>query len=272
MPDQTVIDNTNTNTPEVVEEAKLYGWVEKDKFRGDQKDWVDAAEYVKRGRNSIPILRTKLANSEAQLRTLKDTVGTLQKDMETVRQVGYDQAAKEWQAKLDALKAQKVTALEDDDATKVVQLDDAIAEHKDKKPAAPKKTDDTFQLPADQQAWMQQNDWYGKDKKLTAKANVLAVDFASDGLQGVALFEAVKAELTAMFPEEMGAAGGDTTTSSQPRTHRSGTRTGHRNGEGKGGGRTYSDLPKEAQEACDRLVKAKRLTQDEYVANFKGWN
>lgn len=273
MADDQVLDQTKEVTPEVIDEAKQYGWVPREHFRGDPKEWVDAAEYVKRGRNSIPILRKKLNDAETKYRSLSGEVSTLKQDMATVRQVAQAQAEAEWKARFDALKAEKVQAIQDDDAVKIVELDEAIAEHKEKVPEKPKAA--AQELPPDQQEWLGQNTWYGPqgDKKLTARANVLAAGYAQEGLRGVALFEAVKADLIEMFPEEMAEHEGHEpptkVASRNGSTHRAATRTPTRNTQSNE--RSYENLPPEAKEACDRLVRQKQLTQDEYVKHFKGW-
>ncbi|CAB4183418.1 hypothetical protein UFOVP1078_64, partial [uncultured Caudovirales phage] len=54
----------------VIQEAVSQGWVSKDKYRGDEKDWVDAETFVKRGREILPILRK---NNENLLKELNQT-------------------------------------------------------------------------------------------------------------------------------------------------------------------------------------------------------
>ena len=38
-------------------EARLFGWVPNEEFRGSEDDWVDAEVFVKRGKEINPILR-----------------------------------------------------------------------------------------------------------------------------------------------------------------------------------------------------------------------
>ena len=66
----------NTGAPPAPEqqdfdsEARAQGWVSQEEFRGNEKDWVDAETFVKRGREILPILRK---NNEHLLRDLNAT-------------------------------------------------------------------------------------------------------------------------------------------------------------------------------------------------------
>jgi hypothetical protein len=59
----------------VLKEATGQGWVPKEKFKGNEDDWVDASTFVKRGREILPILRK---NNENLVRELNQTKASLQ--------------------------------------------------------------------------------------------------------------------------------------------------------------------------------------------------
>ena len=61
---------TNETSPEVRHEAESQGWVPKERFRGNENDWVDAETFVKRGREILPILRK---NNENLIKDLNQT-------------------------------------------------------------------------------------------------------------------------------------------------------------------------------------------------------
>ena len=258
--DGSVIDKTQGVTPEVLAEAKQYGWVPKEDYRG-KSEWVDADEFVRRGRSSIPILRQKLTAAESKVSGLTTTVSNLEKDMETVRRIGYAQAESEWKAKYEALKAEKTEALEAGEHSRVVEVDEQLAAHKDAKPVEPKKPAAAAAGPSpEEKQWLADNPWYNTNKKLTARANAIGVSL-SDEYQGMELLEKVKEEMELLFPEDMGVE------AHKPgMTHGSRRRTGAAPTEGA---KTYDSLPADAKAACDRLVKSKRCTQQEYLDNYQ---
>ena len=59
--------------PEVNEatakEARMFGWVPREEFRGSDDEWVDADVFVKRGKEINPILRK---NNETLLKKLEE--------------------------------------------------------------------------------------------------------------------------------------------------------------------------------------------------------
>ena len=55
---------------EILYEAESQGWVPKERYRGNEADWVDANTFVKRGREILPILRK---NNENLVRDLNNT-------------------------------------------------------------------------------------------------------------------------------------------------------------------------------------------------------
>lgn len=263
MSEHSVVDNTTTNTPEVIAEAVQYGWVPKEKFRGKETEWVDAAEYVKRGRSSIPILRTKLTAAEGKVNQLLQTVSQHEQDMTMVRKIGYDQATKEWTTKYEALKAAKAAALEASDHAGVVTADELIADHKEVKPAAPTKA--APQISPEETQWLADNPWYkpNADDSLTIAANAIGAQLAKGGkgLQGVALLNAVREKMEEMYPEELGVEDAPA-----PMTHNTRRRTAASTA---AAAHSYDNLPDDAKKACDRLVGKKHCTREEYVANYQ---
>ena len=55
--------------PQIEKEARLFGWVPKEEFRGSETDWVDADVFVKRGKEINPILRK---NNELLMKKLDE--------------------------------------------------------------------------------------------------------------------------------------------------------------------------------------------------------
>lgn len=266
--DNSVVDNPGAeDTPEIVAEAKEYGWVEQDKFRGDAKEWVPAHEFVKRGRNSVPILRSKLSRLEAQLASVQSQYGMLAKDAQEAKAIGYRQAEAEWKQKLAALKAQKLSALEQGDHERVVEIDEAIDATKDAKPTPPaqqqQQAPQGVQPSAEEQRWLAENPWYTNNPMLKLRADAIGIGLAQQGKSGKDLLDGVSEMMAELFPEEVGAE-----PRARPMTHSARTRSGAGTTKG-GGGRTYDDLPPDAKAACDRMVARKMATREEYVKYYQ---
>jgi hypothetical protein len=264
-------DSTKTAVdPAILAEARRYGWRPQDQYKG-KDTWVDAEEFVRRGRESLPILKSKLDTAEGRLAKLQSEMGVVMKDAQEAKNIGYKLAAQEWQAKYDALKAEKAVALQDADHEKVVELDEQIAEVKAEKPQPPKLADTTKtdgSIPPEFKSWFDNNKWY-ETPRLRMRANIAAATIIEDYQNrgeappvGIALFEEVKAVMEEDYPEDMGVA-----TKGQAMTHRSTRRTSS-GGPGSGGGKTYDNLPADAKAACDRYVARKMCTREEYVKTY----
>ena len=81
---QEQVTETKPETPpevneSVLKEAESQGWVPKEKFRGDENDWVDADTFVKRGREIMPILRKNNENLLKELNTTKEQLKEFKK-------------------------------------------------------------------------------------------------------------------------------------------------------------------------------------------------
>lgn len=247
-------------------EATRYGWTPKDKYKG-QAEWMDFKDFVSQGRQSIPILRGRLAKNETAVARLQQDYGNALKDLKEAQALGYKIATQEWTERYNALKAEKAQALADGEHNQVVEVDEALKKHDAVKPTPPKDTPppkaDDDAMPAEYTAWFAENEWYN-DSKNRLRANVICAEIIDTRakekkapLEGVALFEAVKAVMQEEYPETFG-------TPSRTTTHRASRRTSVANP----GARTYDNLPQAAKEACNRFVARGQCTKEQYVANF----
>ena len=129
MTDSENVVQENAISPEVLQEAESQGWVPKDRFRGNEAEWVDADIFVKRGREILPIVRKHnedlkkdLAQTKEQLREFKAAAEEFKK----FQKDSYDKKAKELEAQITNLKAARAQAITDGDGQKVNALDDYI--------------------------------------------------------------------------------------------------------------------------------------------------
>lgn len=258
---------------EVVKEASSQGWVPKDKFRGKEEEWVDAETFVKRGREILPILRK---NNENLLKELNQTKQSLNEFKQTAAEFkkfqkeSYERKASELEAQITRLKAERSQAITDGDGQKVTAMDDVIdglkEEVKEAKANAKVEARTTVVPPTVDsrlQAWLDRNEWFGKDSRLTKMANSIGEDLRekNPGLMGDAFLEKLDEALAEEFPSRFG----------EKRTPNYQAESGSGRGKQVGGTKhTYDNLPDDAKKACDKYIKQGLMkNREEYLAEYE---
>jgi len=249
-------------------EAKRMGWAPKEQWRGDPELWKDADEYVRRGKEIIPIVRAQnqkltdqLAEATRQLAELK---GTLTKQEQTTKDLLKHQAEqieRQVKEKLADLKKEKREAIREGNHDLAADLEEEIDQARDDlaaaaKAPAPATAGSPPAAPAPQyEPWAlefgQANDeWLGKDKRKTALFMGIAEDLmATTSLRAGALLEEAKVQAEAILNK-----------APAQRMAKSEGGGGGWEGTGQGGGssggaKTFAALPQEAKEACRAQAK-----------------
>ena len=257
----------------VLKEASGQGWVPKEKFKGNEDDWVDAQTFVKRGREILPILRK---NNENLVRELNQTKASLQEfrqaadEFKKFQKETYERKARELEQEIEELKSARAQAITDGDGKRVNVLDEAIDSAKEEVKAAKVESQKVEPIkPAitgvdpKLQLWLDRNEWFGKDKRLTAMTNSLgeAIRTENPSLNGDAFLNKLDEVLAEEFPQKFG--------KEEKRTPAYQTESGSGRGRPSSGGkRGYEQLPADAKAACDRFVKQKLMTREAYVESF----
>lgn len=265
---------SNTIDESVISEASGQGWVPKEKYRGDEKDWVDADVFVKRGREILPILRK---NNENLIRELNQTKEQLKEFRQTAEEFksfqkeAYERKVTDYQDQITKLKESRAQAISDGDGQKVNALDDAIDDAKEavkeakeaSKVEAKTDIDPPSGIDPTLQTWLDRNNWFGQDKRLTKITNALGEDLRTEypNLMGQDFLDKLDEVLKEEFPDKF-KGGKKTGRPSSP--VESGAGRGSSSSTGKG----YNDLPAEAKAACDRYVKQKLLTREQYLEEY----
>ena len=255
-------------------EARSQGWVAKEEFRGSENDWVDAETFVRRGREIMPILRK---NNEKLLKEL----GEAKKDAEEARQAArefreyqkeqFERKGKELESQLEQLKVAKRDAINEGSGDRVLAIDDAMDDIKEQRlqakedlKAAELKAKEVPQVTTDPilNEWMDKNEWFGKDARLTGMANGLGVELRRENpsLQGKAFLEKLDLELAEMIPAKFGKK-----TAFNPME---GSTNGTARPSVSSGKKSYNNLPSDAKSACDKFVKQGLMTKEQYVAEY----
>jgi len=278
---------------EMVAKARRMGWTDQDEFRGNPDRWVDAATYVARADEHLPILKgtvaamdKKMAAQEALIADQNARIKAMQADFKEF--VGFTRAAEEraYKKALEELKAEQRQAVEDQDLAKFDQVSADIDHHLKNNPAATSLVDgqpdgvkETAGGPAFSEAvyttWLGENQWYTERPKMAVYAQQIDTWLTSTKptmSQAEKLAEITK-QVKAEFPDFW----------SPRRSGGSGGKGSPVEGSDAGGvvvskdKRGYANLPPEARAACDKFcgVDGKGAsgtipgyTRDQYLKDY----
>lgn len=260
----------NVVAPEIIDEARKGGWVPEEDFHDDPVKWVDAETFVKRGREINPILRKHNKDLQKQLDQALHNINEIKettKEFKELQKKAFEKEKKDLTNQIAALREAKKVAYTEQDGDRVVEIEEAIDELKEEQKnltppkELPEYTAPEVKVDATLQAWLDKNEWFGQDVKLTERVNGLgfALRNKNPGLQGKAFLDALDEEIEDVF--------GDKLKRKKPISAvESGNSSARPSRSGK---KTFEDLPHEAQIVCDRQIKQK-LWKDraEYVAMY----
>ena len=260
--------------PQYESEARAQGWVAQDEFRGSESDWVDAETFVRRGKEIMPILRKnneKLLNELGEAKKIAEEAREAAKEFREYQKEQFERKTKDLESQLEQLKQAKREAITQGDGDRAIAIDDAMDDLKEQRieakqdlKAAEDKAKEVPQVTADPSLneWMERNDWFGKDTRLTGVANGLGVELRRENpnLQGKNFLDKLDEELAAMLPEKFG--------KKRVQNPMEGSPNGTARPSSGSGKKSYNNLPPEAKAACDKFVKQGLMTKEAYVAEY----
>ena len=273
-------ENTNTVPAEVIREAESQGWVPKERFRGNESDWVDADVFVKRGREILPILRKNNENLMKDLNATKEQLKEFREAAEEFKKFqkdAYERKVSEYERQIREIKESRAQAISDGDGQKVNALDDALDQAKDELREAKEAAKEAERVPSNTaaetagagvdpnlQVWLDRNEWFGKDRRMTSIANGIGESLRLEfpDLKGQPFLEKLDEVLAEEFPSKFG-----TKKNTKAGAVESGAGRVSR-AAGSNNAKSYDSLPEDAKAACDRFVRQKLMTREEYVASY----
>lgn len=229
-------------------EALADGW--NPNFEGEGK--VDAKTFVERGEKISGMLKSKIGRLEERIDSLTHTNADFKKY--TDKQIAKERdEKKQLIADLEELKAKAIT---DGDGVAAVKADREIQDLKTEE-----KPDDVSAYNQLAQNWATQNEWYGKNKKLSAFADGIVERIINQGYTGQAYFNELTREVKETFPEEF----------ENPNRKKTGTvEDGGNKQVNDSEARTWANLPADAKAAAKRFEKdIPGFDRKEYVANYE---
>ena len=266
-----IVDNSG-----VEKEARVFGWVPKEEFRGTEESWVDAETFVKRGKEINPILRANnerlKKEMEAERQKHNKELAELKQSAEEFKQFQKDAFARKQQqleTELSDLKNQRKEAIREGDADLVVELEDRIEDLKEEKSKKPEPVvaalvQEETKLDPSLGQWLEGNKWFGQDVEATEVANALGVSLRKQfpNLSGKDFLDKLDEKLKQRVPELYG-------NQNQTRSAVEGSTTRSAPNSGK---KSYDNLPAEAKAACDKFVKQGLFKSKQEYVELYDWN
>ncbi len=164
-------ETQQTTAPElssVEQKALEMGWRPKTDFEGDEDDFIDAQEFVRRK----PLFE-KIDHVGKELRETRKALKALQEHHTKVKEAEYQNALKQ-------LRAEKKVALEEGDADRLIEIDEQMAEAKAVDVAQRTQQHQQASQPHPNfVAWVGKNQWYQSDVELRSVADQIGTAYAA---------------------------------------------------------------------------------------------
>lgn len=254
------------NTPIVNpsdDEARVFGWVPLEEFKGNKEDWRDSDAFLARGREINGFLRKDLDKLKSELSRKDNELSEIRSTLQEFAKFHQETEAKTYQRVLNELKQAKKEAIEVGDGERVVEIDDQIDEIKASRTTQEPPKVNNNQYEADFTSWLSENKWYEEDKQLQISANGLIDEVRRENpkLVGKAFLNAVKDKVQEYFPEKF-------VNKNKAKPSAVEGSTGHNSSTGSAK-KSYADLPPEAKAACDKFVKTiPNFTREQYISEY----
>lgn len=245
-------------------EAKLQGWTPKEVFKGDASHWIDAEAFVKRGEELAPFLKKKNHILERELAQIK-------RDMK--REFGRleERDAAIYSRALADLEARRLEAVESGDVAAFKKIDQDTEKLKgsiDNK-SGPLAAEAEEAL----DAWTDENPWYELGAMASATPEQARARAYADRIAGQNAEKAkgmAPADFYAFISEKVEAKFGESLKAKATRREAVNPVTGGTAPRARGGGRSFSDMPADAQAAAKRYVaKGILKSTDDYVKSYQ---
>jgi hypothetical protein len=233
--------------PNVEDKAKRLGWTPQDQFKGDPARWVDAETFVKRGEEVLPIVQANNRKLEKALDKARDEIADLKATFKEFGQfhdktvkATYDRAKRELEGRLE-----QAAEVGDVDAVKAATNEISALDAEMREAPKPKDGPDPKFVAAFED-WQEDNEWFGKDRAMTAVAHDIDDELSKTDMTPKQRFAELTKRVKAEFPHKFTNSRRDGPSavegSSQPN--------------GRKAAKDWSDLSPEAKKQADRFIAA----------------
>jgi len=254
------VQDGGVDQAQIEREARRQGWRPAEEFRGSQDDWVDAQEYVRRGKEIRAHVKAENERLARELAAANSQISEMKGTIEEIRAYHANMEERAIEAALKRMKQERRAAVAAGNNELAAEIDEDMQELKDaprlapkpvQKPEAQQGTPAQPATPPEVNEWMTANkSWYNNDEEnedLVAFANGVAGSVMNKNIPVADKLAEIDRRVRAQFPDRFG---GGASRRSAPTA-----------GTGEGGGstrRTNSSvgaLPDDAKQAGARFVK-----------------
>ncbi len=261
---------------DIQQEALTLGWRPREQFQGNPDKFVEAEDFVERGKHIMPILRKNNEKLVGTVESLQSEVGTLKQSIASLNESTQElikfheestkaqvsKARTELLAEIKGARAEEDVDAEIAAVGKLSEFDAAQKAVASTTSAATVATPASTAAPVAPEvtAWMKENSWYGVDQVRTGMAIGVATKMRAEGdtRVGTAFLDDVAKEVEEKLGE------GD------KRTPVSKVEGNRGSGQGRVGGTDYASLPADARAMCDKQAE-KFVGTDRVFKTTKEW-
>lgn len=245
-------ESTTAQLTAVEQKALEMGWRPKSEFEGDEDDFIDAQEFVRRK----PLFE-KIDHVGKELRETRKALKALQEHHQKVKEAEYQNALKQ-------LRADKKQALEEGDADRLIEIDEQIAEAKAADVAVRTQIQQEASKPHPNfVAWVQKNQWYQSDVELRSVADQIGTAYAAKNPETNPddVLKYVEQRIKKLYPENFRNPNRERPSAVEGRTQTQ----AHEKKDG------ISDYPltDEERKVMNTFVRQGIMTKEEYIKDLK---
>lgn len=228
--------------------ARDMGWRPKEEFDGDESEFIDAKEFVRRQ----PLFE-KIEHLSKELKRIKQGHELLVEHTKKLKDTEYKRA-------LEQVKALRKQAIMDGETDKALMYEEKLEEVEQMRTDYQEQAAQLEQ-PAQEEhpafaAWRSQNAWYGKDEARTAYADSLGNKLARQGLTRETVLEEVAKAVRKEFAHKF----------TNPNREKAGSVEAPTRKATKA---VEFDMPEQDRVVMNKILRAGGITKDEYMQQYK---
>jgi hypothetical protein len=150
------------------------GWIPREEFDGDEAEFIDAPEFVRRGE-----LFGKIEKQSKELKAVRNALEAFRQHHSKVKEMEYERALK-------TLKEARRDATATGDHERALALEDKIDEVKAEKEAIVRESQSTQVQDTDSytpqfESWVSRNDWYETNRVMRKAADAIGKELHEEG-------------------------------------------------------------------------------------------
>ena len=184
--------------PEIIQEAIDTGWQPEEQFKGDKSKWRPADEWVERGRNLIPIIKSQVKDYKGKIDYLESQLESQKKTTERILKMNENNSKRAYEQAKRKLSAKQMEAVKDGDTEKWARLkeeEDKLEPPEQVQPEQPSESP-VFTT------WKGSNTWYGQDSDMSLFADSYGKTLENSGKTYEQILSEVETKVKEVFPHK----------------------------------------------------------------------